>query len=81
MLISIILLWAVVVIEFIFIISLFGKCIANEKTIEEIVKFLDEYVKKSGESREKMVDTIDRLADKVIEIYEWKERAWTTQKR
>ncbi len=74
MLISMILLWAVVVIELIFIIGLLGKCIANEKTIEEIVKFLDEYVKKSGESREKMVDTIDRLADKVIEIYEWKEK-------
>ena len=74
MLISMILLWAVVVIELIFIIGLLGKCIGAEKTIEEIVKFLDEYVKKSGESREKMVDTIDHLADKVIELYEWKEK-------
>ena len=74
MLISIILLFAIVVLEFVLILNLHGRCIANEKTIEEIVKFLDEYVKKSGESREKMVDTIDRLADKVIEIYEWKEK-------
>ena len=74
MLIPIILLFAIVVLEFVLILNLHGRCFANEKTIEEIVKSLDEYVKKSGELREKTVDTIDRLADKVIEIYEWKEK-------
>ena len=74
MLISMIILWAVVVIEFVLIIGLVGREVAIRKTIDEIVDFFGKYTVKAGESREKMVDTIDRLADKVIELYEWKEK-------
>jgi len=73
MLISMIILWAVVVIEFVLIIGLVGREVTIRKTIDEIVDFFGKYTVKAGESRKKMVDTIDHLADKVIELYEWKE--------
>lgn len=66
MLTSIILLFAIVILEFVLILILNGRCIANEKTIEEIMKFSDE-------ANEKIVHMIKLLADKIVKIYEWKE--------
>ena len=67
MLITIIILCAVVVIEFLLIAFLYVSNYNQGKTIHEMVDFFEQYVKKTAESREKMVETIDLLADKVAE--------------
>ena len=74
MLISMIILWAVVVIEFILILFLLGSGYNQGKTIQEIVNFLDKYVDKATEQSGKVIDTLDDLAHRILEIYEWKEK-------
>lgn len=72
MIISMFLLWAVAVFEFLLILGLAKRCErANEEIkmmVKEINAFLDSYTKKNQKAHDKTTSVLEKIANKIVEM-------------